>query len=209
MWRGVNPTGFAALGSAPPSSKACTTTGVSLYCAAVWRGVHPTGFAALGSAPASSKTCTTAGVSLFPTAMWRGVHSGVNPYPNLVRAFTLAPPSSRAFTTAGFSVNTAVWRGVNPRTLLCVLGSAPFDRQRATSVADASLKKLSVFQSSQSGRACAGLNPPRTRGAISRGATLLLNHRVSIQSGSNVKPILPWRPAPWAWARASRSTDFR
>ena len=102
----VLPSLIRALGSAPASSRTCTTAGVLLSCAALWRGVRPSSSRALGSAPASSRTCTTAGVSLNHAAWWRGVS------PSLVRALRSAPASSRTCTTAGVSLFAAApWRG--------------------------------------------------------------------------------------------------
>ncbi len=163
--KAVRPTSSWALGSAPASSRACTTAGILPCSAAKWRGLdlNPSIPArALGSAPASNRACSTAGVLLCSAALWMGAHQSL----------------SRAF------------------------GAAPSDKQRATSSDDASLKNRLEFQAVQLGRVAAGLQAmtPRTRGAVSRGAslgaTLSLIQRVSsvqaIQDGLTIKPAYPW-----------------
>ena len=109
---GVRPFSSRALISAPASTRAFTTAGVSLNAAAQWRGVAPNLSRALRSAQASRSARTTARTSLLCAA---SLFCKLRSVPVL--------EMSNATSVGSLPSATAQWRGVAPNSS-CALRSA-------------------------------------------------------------------------------------
>ena len=99
--KAVAPFSVRALGSAPASSRAFTTAGVSLSAAAPWRGVAPNVFCAFGSAPSDRQRPTSSDdASLKKLCEFHSVHSGLA----MRRGWQAIAPRSRGAVSQGVNL---------------------------------------------------------------------------------------------------------